>query len=76
MKQVFKKATNEMNGTIMFKKLGAIMHECKDDDSVREALDSFRSEFATETIFWKYLYDNWIADNKICMRDTIYIVIN
>eukprot|EP01018_Ginkgo_biloba_P023179 Gb_29607 [translate_table: standard] len=51
MKQVFKKAMNEMNGMKMFKKLGAIMHECKDDDSVREALDSFRSEFATETIF-------------------------
>lgn len=56
-----------MNGTNMFKKLGAIMHECKDDDSVREALDLFCLEFATEIIFWKYLYDNWIADNKLCM---------
>eukprot|EP01018_Ginkgo_biloba_P023023 Gb_36471 [translate_table: standard] len=51
MKQVFKKAMNEMNGTNMFKKLGAIMHECKDDDSVREALDSFCSDFAIKTIF-------------------------
>eukprot|EP01018_Ginkgo_biloba_P029619 Gb_01440 [translate_table: standard] len=69
MKHVFKKATNEMNGTNMFKKLGAIMHECKDDDSVREALDSFRPEFATEIIFWKYLYDNWIANNKLIYVD-------
>eukprot|EP01018_Ginkgo_biloba_P013838 Gb_04941 [translate_table: standard] len=67
MKQVFKKATNEMNGTKMFKKLGAIMHECKDDDSVREALDSFCLEFATETSFLKYPYDNWILDNKLYM---------
>eukprot|EP01018_Ginkgo_biloba_P034324 Gb_03471 [translate_table: standard] len=47
MKQDFKKATNEMNGTNMLKNLGAIMHECKYDDSVREAFDSFHSEFAT-----------------------------
>eukprot|EP01018_Ginkgo_biloba_P003130 Gb_12399 [translate_table: standard] len=58
MKQVFKKATNEMNGSNMFKKLGAIMHKCKDDDSVHEALDSFRLEFAIEIIFLKYLHDN------------------
>eukprot|EP01018_Ginkgo_biloba_P003021 Gb_18533 [translate_table: standard] len=67
MKQVFKKATNEMNGTKMFKKLGAIMHECKDDDSVCEALDLFHLEFVTQIIFLKYLYDNWILDNKLHM---------
>eukprot|EP01018_Ginkgo_biloba_P021291 Gb_07445 [translate_table: standard] len=66
MKQVFKKATNEMKGTKMFKKLGAIMHACKDDDLVREALDSFCLEFATDN-FLKYLYYNWILDNKLHM---------
>eukprot|EP01018_Ginkgo_biloba_P014253 Gb_08179 [translate_table: standard] len=67
MKQVFKKATNEMNGSKMFKKLGAIMHECKDGDSIHKALDSFCLEFAIETIFLKYLHDNWILDNKLHM---------
>ena len=38
-KQVFKKATNEMNETKMLKKLATIMHECKDNDSVCKALD-------------------------------------
>eukprot|EP01018_Ginkgo_biloba_P036554 Gb_34675 [translate_table: standard] len=73
MKQVFKKATNEMNGTKMLKKLGAIMYKCKDDDSVHKALDSFHLEFATETIFLKlYLYDNWILDNKLYMWEKAY----
>eukprot|EP01018_Ginkgo_biloba_P022089 Gb_14053 [translate_table: standard] len=67
MKQVFKKVTNEINGTKMFKKLGAIMHKCKDDDSVRDVLDSFRLEFTIDTVFLKYLYDNWILDNKFHM---------
>eukprot|EP01018_Ginkgo_biloba_P013702 Gb_15389 [translate_table: standard] len=76
MKQIFKKETNEMNGSKMFKKLGAIMHECKDDDSIHEALDLFRLEFATEIVFLKYLHDNWILDNKLHMCDTFYVVIN
>eukprot|EP01018_Ginkgo_biloba_P034264 Gb_28487 [translate_table: standard] len=67
MKFFFKKVTNEMNGSKMFKKLGAIMHECKDDDLVHEALDSFCLEFATEIVFLKYLHDNWILDNKLHM---------
>eukprot|EP01018_Ginkgo_biloba_P017358 Gb_18112 [translate_table: standard] len=67
MKQVLKKATIEMNGTKIFKKLGAIMHEYKDDDSIQKALDSFRLEFATEIIFVKYLYDNCILGNKLHM---------
>eukprot|EP01018_Ginkgo_biloba_P027616 Gb_01219 [translate_table: standard] len=72
MKQVFKKAINKMNGTKMFKKLGAIMLECKDDDSVREALDSFCFEFATEIFFLKYLYDNCILHNKLHMWAKAY----
>eukprot|EP01018_Ginkgo_biloba_P016184 Gb_10233 [translate_table: standard] len=67
MKQVFKKEKNEINGSNMFKKLGAIMHECKDDNSVHKTLDSFHLEFAIETVFLKYLHDNWILDKKLHM---------
>eukprot|EP01018_Ginkgo_biloba_P012381 Gb_26306 [translate_table: standard] len=64
LKHVRSKASKEKIHD-MFKDLGNIMHECKDDHAVHQAINKFYVDYADQEKFLNYFSITWLSNNRI-----------
>eukprot|EP01018_Ginkgo_biloba_P001591 Gb_21672 [translate_table: standard] len=64
LKHVRSKASKQKNHD-MFKDLGNIMHACKDDHDVRQAINKFYVDYADQQKFLHYFSTTWLSNDRI-----------
>eukprot|EP01018_Ginkgo_biloba_P007645 Gb_03303 [translate_table: standard] len=71
LKHVRSKASKEKSHD-MFKDLGNIMHACKDDHVVHQAINKFYADYADQQKFLNYFSSTWLSNNRIYMWAKAY----